>query len=313
MVRKKWIWAFVLIVFLILILPWAILNWQKNKTTGDDLKIRVRLSSGTVETMNLEEYLIGVVAAEMPAEFEPEALKSQAVAARTYAVKHIQLQQDSKQDYDVDTTVQTQAWISREEMGNRWGFLSYWRYRSKIQDAVEATRGMVLMQNGSYIDAVFYSSSGRKPTERSEDVWGSSRSYLINVSSAEDMPLRFVKKVTFTPAEICQKLNQTIIPKTFKANDFQILTRTAAGRAKTVAVLGKTYQATQLRRDLGLTSTDLEWTIKSNLITITSYGNGHAVGLSQYGANDLARKGAGFQEILQHYYPNTEMKVIAKA
>jgi len=305
--RKEWIWLIALSLCIVLVIPWSVLRWQKEKVATKDVQIRVLLSNGEVEKFQLEDYLVGVVAAEMPAEFELEALKAQAVAARTYAARKIGQNKLPDVGYDVDTTVQTQAWMSDAQMRNKWGWLNFWRYRNQLQKAVTGTRGMVLVANGEYIEAFYHSSSGRKPTERSDEVWSSPRSYLQNVSSGEDNPLRYVKSFKYTSDELYKKLGIKESPRSLTLGDFQVLGRTAVGRVKSVKVLGKVYSATQLRILLGLSSTDIEWTIQPESLTLTTYGNGHAVGMSQWGANDLAKKNEKAEDILAHYYPGTKL------
>ncbi|SPF55976.1 stage II sporulation protein D [Candidatus Desulfosporosinus infrequens] len=305
--KKEWVWLIALSLCVVLVIPWSILRWQKEKGPTEDVQIRILMPDGKIINLALEDYLLGVVAAEMPAEFEAEALKAQAVAARTYAARRLSQRNSSEVGYDVDTTVQTQAWLSDAQMRAKWGWFNYVRYRGKLQKAVLATRGMVLVANGEYIEAFYHSSSGRKVTERSEDVWGSPRPYLQNVSSGEDNPLRYVKSISYTPEELFKKLEIKGFPRSFTSKDIQMLERTAAGRAKSVRVLGKVYLATQLRTLLGLPSTDMEWVVQPERLTITTYGNGHAVGMSQWGANDLAKKNHKVEEILAHYYPGAKL------
>lgn len=306
--KKEWIWLIVLSLCLVLVIPWSILRWQKEMVTTNDVQIRVLLANGEVKKFILEEYLVGVVAAEMPAEFEVEALKAQAVAARTYAARRLDQIPDA--GYDVDTTVQTQAWLSDIEMKNKWGWLNYWKYRSKLQKAVDGTRSMVLTANGEYIEAFYHCSCGRKPSERSDEVWSSPRSYLQNVSSGEENLQRYVKSFKYTPEELYKKLGLKESPRSLTIGDFQVLARTAVGRVKSVRVLGNVYLATQLRILLGLPSTDIEWVVQPESLTITAYGNGHAVGMSQWGANDLAKKNQKAEDILAHYYPGTKLKAL---
>lgn len=312
--RKEWIRILVLLVIIIILFPWTVMRWYNHEEgTSEDFMIKVLMPNGQIETMGLEEYLVGVVAAEMPAEFEEEALKAQAVAARTYAAKRISQQSSSGTAYDVDTTVSTQAWISEAQMKEKWNWISYWRYRGKIEKAVDKTKDQVLVANGQYIDAFFHSSTGRKPTERAEDVWSSSRTYLQNVVAGEENPNRFIKSYTFTPSTLYQKAGVVGSARAFTEADFVILSETAAGRAKVVRVLGKNYTGAQLRTLLGLASTDMEITLTPQEIKITTYGNGHAVGMSQYGANDLAKSGKTCEEILQYYYPGTRLLTLNKA
>lgn len=306
-VKKEWLWLILLSLCIVIILPWSVLRWQNERTPTNDFRIRVLLPNRQVTTLPLEEYLVGVLAAEMPADFAPEALAAQAVAARTYAAKRLSHVPVPDPGYDVDTTVKTQAWLSDEEMQKKWGWFAYWRNKAKLQKAVQTTRGQVLVADGDYIDAFYFSSAGRKPTERSEDVWGSARSYLQNVSSEEQNPLRFVEHYTFTRQQLAAKLGLAAIPQTLLPTDLQITARTAVGRAKSVTMLGRTYQANQLRLLLGLSSTDMEWSIKPDELKITTYGKGHAVGLSQYGANDMAKRGRSYQQILAHFYPGAKI------
>ena len=307
--KKEWLWFIGLAICIFAILPWTVLKWQKPlRNGGQNFTIRVLLPSGKIEKMSLEEYLVGVVAAEMPAAFEVEALKAQAVAARTYAAKQINRASAQDVGYDVDTTVQTQSWLSSSDLRKRWGgWVAYWRYQSRIEQAVRATTGLVMVTNGDYIDAFYHASSGRKPTENAADVWGSARPYLINVDPQEDSPLRFVRSVTFTPQELAAKLKLNRSVQTFAAADIQLLSRTRAGRVKELRVFGAAYPVGLFRTLLGLASADIEWAIQPDQVTFVTYGSGHAVGMSQYGANDMAKKGRTYQEILAHFYPGTNL------
>lgn len=310
--KKEWVTIPILIVIIILLIPWTILKWQEGEGLAEDFQIRVKMLNGQVEKLSLEEYLIGVVAAEMPAEFEPEALKAQAVAARTFAAKRLSQHLQPDPGFDVDTTVNTQAWISESQMHEKWGWVGFWRYHGRIEKAVTSTKGKVLVASGQYIDAFYHSSTGRKPTERAEDVWSSSRPYLQNVASGEKDPNRYIKNNTFTPSTLYKKLGISGTAKSFTGSDFVILSQTASGRAKTVRVLGKNYSGAQLRTVLGLASTDFEVIIKPEEIQVKTYGNGHAVGMSQYGANDFAKNGKTFEEILEHFYPGTNLLSLSK-
>jgi stage II sporulation protein D len=310
--KKEWVPILILTVVIIILFPWTILRWQNGQEVSDDFQIRVKMPDGKIEKLPLEEYLVGVVAAEMPAEFHEEALKSQAVAARTFAAKKISQRPVPDPGYDVDTTVATQAWISESQMRDKWGWLGYWRYHGRIEKSVTSTRGQVLITSGQYIDAFYHSSTGRKPTERAEDVWSSSRPYLQNVSSGEKEPNRYIKNYSFTPNTLYQKVGISGVAKPFTSTDFVILSETATGRVKTVRVLGKNYSGAQLRTLLGLASTDIEVVIQAEEIQIKTYGNGHAVGMSQYGANDLGKSGKTYEEILEHFYPGTKLLSLSK-
>ncbi|MGC7871758.1 stage II sporulation protein D [Desulfosporosinus sp. SYSU MS00001] len=306
--KKEWMWLIVISICIGLVIPWSVLRWQRENVNTKDIVIRVLMTNGRVSSMPLEDYLVGVVAAEMPAEFQLEALKAQTIAARTYAVKQYSTRKLTDKGYDVDTTVKTQAWLSNAQIRNKWGLVNYWRYRGKLEKAVKATQGMVLVANGDYIDAFYHSSSGRKPTERSEDVWASSRSYLKNVSSEETNPERYVQRISFSREDLTKKLGISYVSQQL---NFQILSKTTAGRAKTVKVLGKVFETTQLRVLLGLPSTDIEGVVQGEHLVITAYGKGHAVGMSQWGANDMALRNIKAQEILTHFYPGAKIMQIS--
>ena len=301
--------AFTLIGLLLLFLVPLALYLQRSKVTPKTgfRGIRVLMHSGKVMTMDLEDYLVGVVAAEMPASFELEALKAQAVAARTYAVrKMVKPASNSDSSYDVDTTERTQAWLAEEDMRSKWGILRYYTYKRKIETAVQATKGSVLAFEGTYVQAFYFSSAGRLPTEKAEEVWGASLPYLTHVAPEKGELGKFVVRSSFTAKELDAKLGTVLAKKTkLSAADVGISMRTSSGRAKTVKIGSKELPATQVRAQLGLKSTDFTISLESNKIVITCYGNGHAVGMSQYGANSLAQTGKAFTEILAHYYPGT--------
>lgn len=309
-VYKKYAALLVAILLLTVIIPALISRCSiKEKGQYQDISIKVLMPDQTIEEMTLEEYLIGVVAAEMPAEFELEALKAQAVAARTYAYKKITAEPKQEQAYDLDTTVQTQAWSSKKELYQRWGLIDYWNYYGKIKQAVQATRDQIVTYNGKEIDAVFHSSCGRLPTECSGDVWQTDIEYLKNVDSGEKEPVRFVKNITFDKRSFLDLLG---FPAglILDQDDIAILERSRAGRIKTLAVLGRVYKGTDFRAKLKLPSTDFEWSIQQDKIEFMIFGNGHGVGMSQYGANDLAKEGLTYSQILAHYYPGTELQPI---
>lgn len=300
------------LVVLVLI-PLLLISLQKAKVKPKEgfRGIRVLMPGGEVETLDLEDYLVGVVSAEMPAEFETEALKAQAVAARTYAVRKLVQSEQVDQGYDVDTTEKTQAWNSDEAMRKKWGVIRYLTYKRKISSAVKETKGLVLTYGGTYVQAFYFSSAGRLPTERAEEVWGASLPYLTNVGPEQEEAKRFVTSVSFTAKEIDAKIGTSLAKKSrLGPLDVIIVERTTAGRIKTVKIGGKQMQATQLRVALNLKSTDITLGVENNKIIFTTYGSGHAVGMSQYGANALAQKGKDYQEILLHYYPGSEIMSI---
>jgi stage II sporulation protein D len=299
--------AILAVIFLVGIFPYFLSRIFDITPKKQGIEVKISMPNGEIKKMTLDDYLTGVVAAEMPAEFEPEALKAQAVAARTYALKRIEAR-SAEQAYDVDTTEKTQAWISNQEMFRKWGIINYFKYRNKIAGAVAETAGKVITFNGQKIDALYHSSSGRKNTEQASDVWGNDIYYLTSVSSGETNPLRFVKHQIFDIDSFYKALGITPVPTEFSEHDLLIIDRTRAGRVKTLAVHNKVFTATDFRAKLQLASTDFEWRLQGKKIELITYGKGHGVGMSQYGANDLAKAGKGYAEILAHYYPGTKIE-----
>lgn len=253
--------------------------------------VTIYRNNGTVITLELEEYIIGVVAAEMPASFSTEALKAQAVIARTYALKSIKnnrvLTDDSK----------TQNYKDNEQLKKMWGN-SYNTYYNKIKNAVENTKGIYLTYNGNIIEAVYHSTSNGY-TESSINVWENDYSYLISVESPYDsINTSFLKETFITYEKISKLLNITVTKET----EFNILSYTSSNRVDIIEVDGKDYKGTNFRNLLGLRSTDFEIKKEENGINFITKGYGHGVGMSQYGANGMAKNGYTYKQILRHYY-----------
>ncbi|RNC28871.1 MAG: Amidase enhancer [Candidatus Dichloromethanomonas elyunquensis] len=306
---KKTTASIMAVILLVGIFPYFLSKYFEINSEKQGIHVRLSLSSGQIRTLPLEEYLIGVLAAEMPAEFEMEALKAQAVASRTYVLKRME-NRTTEQTYDVDTTEKTQAWISNQEIFRKWGIINYFKYHRKMVQAVEATSGKILTYNGQKIDAVYYSSCGRKSTERASDVWGTETNYLTNGPSGEENPSRFVKHQVYEVEPFYKALGFNQIPLELTEKDIVILQRTKAGRVKTLKIRNKVFEATDFRTRLQLPSTDFEYRIQGKKIEIITYGKGHAVGMSQYGANDLAKSGKDYTEILRHYYQDTKIEKV---
>jgi len=299
----------------LLVIPIVLVTMQKAgvKSKAGFREVRVLMPDGKVEKLELENYLVGVVSAEMPAEFSAEALKAQAIAARTYVVRKLVQTGQTDQGYDVDTTEKTQAWNSDQAMRSKWGLFRYLAYKRKISSAVKQTKGLVLTYGGDYVQAFYFSSAGRLPTERAEEVWGAALPYLTNVRPEVEEKGKFVSTVSFTPKELDAKLGTTLAKKSRTSQqDLKVLERTSAGRVKTLKIGGKVMEGTTVRTALNLRSTDFTLGVENNKLVLTTYGNGHAVGMSQYGANSLAKQGKNFQEILLHYYPGSELTNLDK-
>lgn len=254
--------------------------------------VNVRRSNGDYQNIELEEYIIGVVGAEMPASFHTEALKSQAVIARTYALKAISRSQT------LTDNESTQSYKDINQLRNLWGS-SFDTYYNKIKNAVLSTQNIYLTYNGNYIDAVYHSTSNGT-TENAVNVWGNSFPYLISVDSPYDSGNpSFTQTKNFSYEEISNKLGINIDINT----DFSILGYTSGNRVENIKIGEEIYKGTTIRQLLGLRSTDFEITKTEEEIIFTTRGYGHGVGLSQYGANGMAKNGYSYIQILLHYYP----------
>ncbi len=252
--------------------------------------VTIYRSNGTVITLEKEEYLVGVVSAEMPASFSMEALKAQAVAARTYTLKAI------SQGKRLTDTVSTQAYEDSNQLKAKWGN-SYTTYYNKVKDAVNSTKGVYMTYNGKYIDAVYHSTNNGY-TEDSFVVWGNNIPYLKTVSSPWDLSASSYLRTIYKDIEnvsniLGVNINQDTVIST-KTND--------SNHIATVSIGDKTFTGIQLRNLLGLRSTDFDMTVNGGQVSFTTRGFGHAVGMSQYGANGMAKDGYSYAQILKHYY-----------
>lgn len=252
----------------------------------------------------LEEYITGVVAAEMPASFQFEALKAQAIAARTYALKHL------GDNYStIDSNKIGQAFITVDDMKNNWGNNFESNYK-KIRAAVYSTRGLVLKYNGEPIEAVFHSTSSGI-TENAENVWGRELPYIKSVESAVDKNApNFKTTVSFEKNEFENRIKSSINGASKLDNifyNFNITSRSSAGYVLKVDLGGLSVKGSEIRTCLGLRSTDFEISRSENKIIFTTKGYGHGAGMSQYGAEFMAREGSSFEDILKHYYSGIEI------
>lgn len=263
--------------------------------------IRVKRSDGNVETINLEDYLIGVVPSESPLYFEDEALKAQAVAARTYALK--QMENNSDNYYDVTDDTYSQVYSDLDTLRYRWGDYFDQNY-TRIKNIVDSTKGEYVSYNDDYIYAFFFSTSNGY-TEDNKDVFGADLPYLKVVDSSfdEEETDGFSVTTTFSKEEFYSDLD---IPY----SDELIITdvvRTSSNRVASLYINGYYFNGISLQYKLGLRSNDYS-IIDNGNIEITTKGFGHGVGLSQYGANALAKRNKNYEEILKYYYQGTELK-----
>ena len=256
-----------------------------------------------ITTLPFEEYIKGVVAGEMPATFELEALKAQAVASRSYAMYQMTATKDK--DYDVTNTTQNQVYLTDEELKTNWKD-EYNQKMNKIKTAIQETTGEYLTYNGQIVNAMFFSTSTGK-TENSEEVFVSALPYLRSVDSKwdEESPA-FTDTYTFDLKDFYTKLN---LPYNEKLN-IEITEKTSTGRIKKLKINNQELNGRDVAKKLSLRSNYFDIVQNENKITITTKGFGHGVGMSQYGANGMAKEGYKYDQILKHYYQNTEIKKI---
>ena len=263
--------------------------------------LMVKNRAGNLQQMTLDEYLVGVVLAEMPADFESEALKAQAVVARTYTRKRMEGGKHETAAVCMDSGC-CQGFRSPEDYLGEGGKETS---VDKVRTAVADTDGGVLRYEGKLIDATYFSCSGGS-TEDAVAVWGQDVPYLQAVDSpGEEEAPRYRDSIQFTAAEFADKLG--IANGGDPSGWFTDVRYTDGGGVETMTIRGKIFTGTQLRSKLGLRSTAFEVAISGKTITITTWGFGHRVGMSQYGAQAMAEAGSNFEEILRHYYTGAEL------
>jgi len=263
----------------------------KEEVVPSEKQVTVYRSNGSVITLSMTDYLIGVVGAEMPASFNIEALKAQAVVARTYALKKIE------SGGRLTDTVSTQSYKDNNELKKLWGS-SFDTYYNKIMEAVLATKDISIYYNGNLIDAVYHSTSNGM-TQDALYVWGNSIPYLVSVDSSWD------KDATSYLREVSKDFNSVLnlLGIDFREDiTFEILSRDNSGRVLEVRVGDNTYSGIEFRNLLGLRSADFDFLLENGNLIITTRGYGHGVGMSQYGANGMAKDGYNYLQILRHYY-----------
>ncbi|MCL6601902.1 MAG: stage II sporulation protein D [Paenibacillus sp.] len=301
-------------------------------------KISVYLSrSGQIESLPLEDYVTGVIAAEMPADFELEALKAQAVAARTFILRRLVAGDVSGVPVPgaiVTDTVSHQAYVSKATLERQWERGGKSAALAKLRRAVKETRGVIMTYKGEPITASFFASSGGY-TENSEEYWSAVVPYLRSVASPweQDITPNFKVKYTFSTAELLSKLGvstalkkdsipvsgessqrtktQSVSASSSKSSFIKILSLTAGHHIKEISIGGVVFTGREVREKLQLRSSQFTWRIQGSQIVITTYGNGHSVGMSQWGANGMARDGKTATQILKHYYSGVSFNQVS--
>jgi len=295
-----------LFIILLFFIPFLLRQTPENVTEPGEQKVELCpvdiMIDGADKPISLEEYVVGVVAAEMPATFQEEALKAQAIAARTYA---LQTTDNGKKPIAPD--VSAQVYSSEEKRKERWG-KEFKRNEKKVRAAVEATAGDTIVYQEKMISAMFFSTSNGK-TETAQNFSGNDIPYLQSVESPGEGDVE--AKVERTAEIPLAKWNKTIGGK-WDADSFRSLqlVRNPTGRVQKVVTSEFQASGREVRELLGLASTDFDiaFDVTNKIVHVTTTGYGHGVGMSQYGAEAYAQKGWTAENILLHYYTDTQIK-----
>lgn len=269
--------------------------------------------TGEVEQVNIDDYLCNVVSAEMPADYEIEALKAQAVVARTYTIYKINNKKHENADICDDSTC-CQAWVDKETRFSRWEESKRESNWEKIQKCIQETQGQIITYQNQPINAFFHANSGGK-TELPVNVWGGTGlPYLQVVETAgEEGYKQYESEVELTQDELIEKLKtkySDISIDFSNQENLKILEYTDSGRVKTVKFGNHEISGVETRTLLGLKSTNFEISKENDKIKFTVKGYGHGVGMSQTGADAMAKQGKNYKEIINHFYSGVEIKEV---
>lgn len=278
-------------------------------------KIKIFLSKEKkIKELSLEEYVTGVVAAEMPAAFDIEALKAQAVAARTYALAHVAelggVPCKNANGANLCDTVHCQAYMTKEERANEWPKDKVHELWDKIKMAVKGTEGQVLTYNNALVMEPYYFATSSGKTENSEEVFSNSIPYLRSVESeGEERAPNFKSSRIFGYNQLSEIINNNYNNAKVTSDNIKkeitIIDRTQAGSVKNIKVGSITMTGSKFRTMLGLKSSNFKIVFNLKSVEIDCSGYGHGVGMSQWGADAMAKKGKNYREILTHYYQST--------
>lgn len=275
------------------------LNYIENRN------IRVkRLATDNIEVMPLEEYIVGVLAGEMPIYFEKEAFKAQAVASRSYALKRIGYNKDS--DYDVVDSVMNQVYLDTNYLKEAWGF-NYTENINKLRSVVNETLDEVIYYENEVIDAMFFSTSNGY-TEDVENIFDLDLPYLKSVDSFWDKDTSSAFKSSKTLS--LKKFYETLGLDYSESLNIEIMKRSSTNRILKLKINDIEFNASDIYNKLGLKSYDFEIKKSGANVIINTCGYGHGVGLSQYGALGMAKEGYNYIEILKYYYTGVDIAKI---
>ena len=307
----------ILLAVVIILLPFTIIssfrksktdfNLPKNKEIENvkkeekkSITVSVNLEGKNEKLdLDLENYIIGVVAGEMPASYSFSALQSQAIASRSYVINYM----EENSNYNLTDGTANQVYLTNDKMQEKWQD-KYDEYYKKIESAVKSTENKVMKYNGKTIKA-FYFAVSNGYTEDVQNVFGGNLPYLKSVESEESSYKNYINTVSFSKTEFCNKL------KLSNCNNIKIedIKKDQTNRVLSLKINDNYFKGTDFRKLLTLKSTDFDIKINNN-ITITTRGYGHGVGMSQYGAEVLAKQGYSYEQILKKYYQGIKIENI---
>ena len=301
----------IIFILLLIFIPFFIVILYNNNYKEIELNyinttyIRVkRNKTNKIEKIPLEEYIVGVLAGEMPISFEMEALKAQAVASRSYALKRMEYNKDK--EYDVVDSIMNQVYLDNEYLKDAWGN-SYVKNINKLRKAVNSTIDEYLEYDDKVVDAMFFSTSNGY-TEDSNNIFNFDCAYLKSVESPWDKSVSsaFITTKIINLTEFYKLLN---IPYNKNLN-IEIEKRSSTNRILLLKINNVEFKGTDIYNKLSLRSTDFNIELQGQTVSITTKGYGHGVGMSQYGALGMAKEGYTYNQILAHYYQNTSLTKI---
>lgn len=322
---KKILFYFIFVIILIFTMPIIFTNQFKTEEVssqeepvvyekfdyGEYTTIKLlHTGTGEIEEVYLDEYLYGVVASEMPATFDLEALKAQATVARTYTIYQIRNGKKHENADICDSSLCCQAWITKEDRFARWEDGKEEEYWNKITTAVDTTRGKVILYNGEPINALFHSNSGGA-TELSINVWGGDFPYFQTVqTSGEENYTSYSSEVTVSKDDLIKSMLEKY--SDFKIdfasqNPIEILERTSSNRVNKIRIGNTQISGVEARSIFGLKSANFDFEIIDNSIKFSVLGYGHGVGFSQCGSDTLAKNGRNYEDIIKYYYKDVEI------
>jgi len=313
-----------LVVISVIVLPALLmrgcsLTARNRASSGASIPVTLTLyrhDTQSLEKMDLEDYLVGVLAAEVPALFEPEALKAQAIVARTYTVKRMRCfgGQGSKCHPEADMCDEPthgQGFMTEEAAKAKWPVIDSSRNWARLVTTVRSTTALIIAYRGLPVDPVYHSTCGGS-TENSEDVWSTSVPYLRAVSCnwCKESP-RYRNTIQMTIEDMGRRLGEPVAIPTLARREgrkfIEILKASPTGRAQTIRVGDVTAKGADFRLALGLSSTKFGWRLSGSEIVFECDGYGHGVGLCQYGANGMAKEGWTASEIITYYFSGTKV------